>query len=139
MSPNAIRMLLEKHGLKVTPQRMVIADTLLHTDSHPTADEVFKAVEDKLPAISRATVYNTLNTLVEAKVIHAVSTEPGITRYDANQSPHHHFVDTATGKIHDLPWEMVDQLCCSLGADYNIADYQITFYGKYQPKPAGKK
>jgi Fe2+ or Zn2+ uptake regulation protein len=133
MAATTIRSLLERHGLKVTPQRMVIAEFLLHTDTHPTADEVFKVVEDRLPAISRATVYNTLNTLVEAGVLHAVSTEPGITRYDANQEPHHHFVDTATGTLHDLPWELVDQLCCSLGPDYRIADYQITFFGEYKP------
>ncbi len=133
MSPDHIRQLLSEKGLKVTPQRMVIADYLIHEETHPTADEVYEAVKDRLPACSRATIYNTLNTLVEAGVVCAISTEPGKTRYDANMHPHHHFIDTDTGVIHDIPWEKVSQLCESLGDQFKIKDYQITFYGQYSP------
>lgn len=134
MTTDQIRALLCEHGLKVTPQRMVITDYLIHQDIHPTADEVYDAVKDRLPACSRATIYNTLNTLVASGVIHAVSTEPGKVRYDANMHPHHHFVDTRTGTIHDIPWEHISELCQSLGDEFRIRDYQITFYGEYQPQ-----
>jgi Fe2+ or Zn2+ uptake regulation protein len=117
-------------GLKITPQRVVITDCLVHTESHPTADEVYEAVKDRLPACSKATIYNTLNTLAEAGVLHAVSTEPGKVRYDANMHPHHHFVDTRTGAIYDIPWEQIPTLCASLGQEFQIQDYQITFYGR---------
>lgn len=137
MNPPAPDALLQRHGVKPTPQRVVILDYLVNTPSHPTADEVLEAVQNKLPvALSRATVYNTLNTLVDAGVIRAISTEPGRTRYDANLHEHHHFVDTETGRIFDIPWEQVNQLCESLGQDYQIQDYQITFFGKYQGKPS---
>jgi Fe2+ or Zn2+ uptake regulation protein len=114
---------------------MVIADYLIHEELHPTADDVYEAVKDRLPACSRATIYNTLNTLVDAGVVCAIATEPGKTRYDANMHPHHHFIDTKTGHIHDIPWEQVSQLCESLGDAYQIKDYQITFYGEYKPRP----
>ena len=128
--------ILNAHHVKPTPQRVVITDFLLHTDSHPTAEEVLEAVETKLPVkLSRATVYNTLNTLVEAGVVREVSTEPGKTRYDANIREHHHFVDTRTGKIHDIPWEKVSELCESLGEDFKIQDYQITFRGECLKNP----
>ena len=133
MASETLRRIFEEKGLKVTPQRVVIAEYLMGTESHPTADEVFQAVEATFPAISRATVYNTLNTLVEADLVRAVSTEPGVTRYDANLGSHHHFVDTRTGKIYDIPWQEVDTLCQSLGKGFQIHDYQITFYGEYQP------
>lgn len=132
MTPEKIRMLLTEKGLKITPQRVVITDYLVHALDHPTADEVFEAVSDRLPACSRATIYNTLNILVEAGVICAISTEPGKTRYDANMSAHHHFIDTRTGRIYDIPWERVDQLCQSLGENFKVHDYQITFYGEAQ-------
>ena len=132
MTPERIRSLLLEKGLKITPQRVVITDYLVHAKSHPTADEVFDAVTERLPACSRATIYNTLNTLVEAGVICTVSTEPGKTRFDANMHPHHHFIDTRTSTIYDIPWEQVDQLCESLGKGFKIHDYQITFYGEYQ-------
>ncbi len=132
MSPERIRALLMEKGLKVTPQRVVITDFLVHTEAHPHADEVYEAVKDRLPACSRATIYNTLNTLVDSGVVCAISTEPGKTRYDANMHPHHHFIDTQTGTIHDIPWEQVPQLCQGLGDQFKIRDYQITFYGEYQ-------
>ena len=133
MNMDEIRQLLTEKQLKVTPQRAVIADYLMHTQAHPTADEVYEAVKDRLPACSRATIYNTLNTLLEAGVVNTMSSEPGKTRYDANMHPHHHFIDTRTGTIHDIPWEQVAQLCQSLGEQYRIQDYQITFYGEYSP------
>ncbi len=134
MSPERIRQLLIEKGLKVTPQRVVITDFLVHAHTHPTADEVYEAVKDRLPAISLATVYNTLNTLVEAGVACTVSTEPGKARFDANMQAHHHFIDTRTGQIYDIPWEQVSQLCESLGEGFRVSDYQITFYGEYQPE-----
>lgn len=134
MTPERIRQLLAEKGLKITPQRMVITDYLVHEETHPTAEEVYEAVRDRLPAISVATVYNTLNTLVDAGVVCAVATEPGKTRYDANMKAHHHFIDRRTGQIYDIPWETVSQLCDSLGEGFEIADYQITFYGEYNPK-----
>lgn len=123
--------LLLKKGVKPTPQRVVIADYLLRTCDHPTADEVMEAVSDKLPvALSRATVYNTLNCLVEAGVIQEVFTEPGRTRYDANMAEHHHFVDLKSGKIFDIPKEMVPDLEQNLDSKYKVKNFQITFFGE---------
>lgn len=131
-SPEVEKLLLKK-GVKPTPQRMVIADYLLHTHSHPTADEVLAAVENKLPcALSRATIYNTLNSLVSAGVIQEVITEAGKTRYDANISDHHHFVDVKSGRIFDVPGELVPKLQDQLGNKYKVHSYQITFYGEME-------
>jgi Fe2+ or Zn2+ uptake regulation protein len=131
MNTTYIEELLNSHGIKPTPQRMVIAQYLAETDSHPTADEVLFAVSDRLPVkMSRATVYNTLNTLVGAGVIREVFSDPGRTRYDANLSEHHHFVDVKTGKIIDIPKQFVSQLSPQLGKQFKVRDYQITFFGE---------
>jgi len=125
----AEEMLLAK-GVKPTPQRVVITEYILSTDSHPTADEVLDAVADKLPVqLSRATVYNTLNALVASGVIQEVFTEPGRTRYDANMSDHHHFVDVKSGRIIDIPTHMVPELSSQLGGKFKVRNYQITFFG----------
>ncbi len=123
------RRLLSGKNLKLTPQRLAITDFLLHTEAHPTADEVYEAVKDQLPACSKATIYNTLTRLADTGVIHAISTEPGTTRYDANMNPHHHFIDTQTGEILDIPWEQVRELFGTLGEEYRIYDYQVNFFG----------
>ncbi len=123
--------LLNNHGVKPTPQRVVIADFVLSTHEHPTAEDVLKGVAGQLPVtISRATVYNTLNTLVAAGVIREVFTEPGACRYDANVSKHHHFVDTRTGRIFDIPWDEVPQLPRSLKGRFKVHGYEITFFGE---------
>ncbi len=131
-----IEQLLNDHGVKPTPQRAVITDFLVHTHSHPTADDVFAAVADKLPVpLSRATVYNTLSILVDHKVIQEVFTEPGKARYDANLSDHHHFVDSSTGEVIDVCLENIAHLPVSLTNDFldgkfELEGYQITFFGK---------
>jgi Fe2+ or Zn2+ uptake regulation protein len=129
--------LLRSKGVKPTAQRVVITQFLLNNFEHPTADEVLEGVKERLPvALSRATVYNTLNALVEAGVIREVTLEAGRVRYDANMVEHHHFMDVKSGKIIDIPWEKVPQLCQSLGAEYTIHDYQITFYGEIRSDTA---
>ncbi|HEY9869852.1 MAG TPA: transcriptional repressor [Candidatus Obscuribacterales bacterium] len=129
--PSEVEELLLSHGVKPTPQRVVITEFLLRTDSHPTADQVFEAVVNALPVpLSRATVYNTLNALVQAGVVKEVSTEPGRTRYDANLDRHHHFVDVNTGEIIDIPWQEVPQLPKNLNPRFKVHGYQIIFFGE---------
>ena len=131
----AEEMLLAR-GVKPTAQRVVITEYILSTLSHPTADEILEAVADRLPvALSRATVYNTLNTLVHAGVIQEVFTEPGRTRYDANMSDHHHFVDLKSGRIYDIPKEMVPDIEKQLGEKFKVHNYQITFFGDAADPP----
>jgi Fe2+ or Zn2+ uptake regulation protein len=127
---NAEQILLA-HGVKPTPQRVVIAQYMLHTESHPTADDVLMAVADALPvALSRATVYNTLNTLKDAGVIREVLTEPGRVRYDANVTDHHHFVDVKTGQIVDIPADKVEEIGKLLGDQYKVHGFKVLFFGE---------
>ncbi len=124
--------MLISRGVRLTPQRLVIAEYLLNTDCHPTAEQVFDAVANALPVqLSKATVYNTLNMLVEAGVIQEVYTEPGgCARYDANTMRHHHFVDTRTGRVYDIPFEQVPTLEKSLDGKFKVTNYTVTFYGE---------
>lgn len=129
MTPEEIRQLLARKNLKVTPQRAVIMDFLLNTDTHPTADEIFEAVKNGLHGLSRGTLYNVLSALVDANIVHPIAIEPGVIRYDANVSSHHHFIDVRTGDVYDIPWEKVQPLFGTLGDEYNVADYRVNFYG----------
>ena len=135
MNPNSqsVEKVLLAHGVKPTPQRMVIAEYLLNTLDHPTADEVLTAVTGKLPVdLSRATVYNTLNSLKDAGVVREVYTEPGKVRYDANLSNHHHFVDSKSGQIFDVPVEKVEQLGKLLDKKYKVHGVQVIFFGELE-------
>lgn len=133
MPMSAAEVMLVSRGVKPTPQRVVITDYIMNTDCHPTADQILEAVAEALPvSLSRATVYNTLKTLVDAGVIIEVLTEPGRVRYDANTDEHHHFVDVRTGKIMDIPAELVPELAKKLGNKFKVHNYHVTFYGEIE-------
>ncbi len=131
-----VEKMLIARGVKPTAQRVVIAEYLLQTHDHPTADEILQAVAERLPVLSRATVYNTLHTLVEAGVIQEVITDAGCVRYDANTSDHHHFVDVTSGRIFDIPNDMVPELKERLGERFKVHGYKVVFYGEVQGNPA---
>ncbi len=55
---------LRKKGLKLTPQRRLIIDILLHDRTHPTVEEVYRKVLETMPEVSRTTVYNTIREML---------------------------------------------------------------------------
>jgi len=122
--------LLEDHGIKPSAQRVAIAKYVLHTDEHPSADEVWTRVQRSFPMVSRATVYNTLNLFVEKGLLrHLVLTE-GRLVFDPNVNKHHHFIDEETSRIYDLPWETLDVSRVDQIEGFEIHDYQVLLRGK---------
>ncbi len=89
-------------GLKATPQRLAIYRELWSRTDHPSPEAIFQAVRVSQPALSLATVYKTLDTLVEAGLVHEVEHTGERKRYDANVDPHHHLVCTRCGRITDF-------------------------------------
>ncbi len=135
----AVEQLLRDHKVKPTSQRVIITSYLLSTEDHPSADEVYEEIRSNLPVRpSRATVYNTLNALVEAGVIKEVTVDPKRVRYDANLDFHHHFIDLESGAIRDIPEELVAEIKDKLGKDYDVESYQVTFYGRYKGKAGSR-
>lgn len=134
-TPDALAQRLATSGLRSTPQREVIYDVLLKKRDHPTADEVYARVRAELPAISLATVYNCLETLVQCDLVRAVNFERGPTRYCPNLHPHAHFHDEQTGSTHDidLPEGLLDKVNAVLPPGYDAKSVEIIFRGKAKP------
>ena len=89
-------------GLPVTMQRRVILEAVLQRDDHPTADQIYEAVQERIPQLSRTTVYRVLDTLLEMGVIRRVHLTGGTSRFDGMIRRHHHLVCTRCGKIIDI-------------------------------------
>ena len=89
-------------GLKLTPQRMAIVQALAADETHPTAQDIFDRLRPKLPTMSFATVYNTLDALARAGLCTTLALSPGSGRFDPNMAPHHHAVCDACGAIRDV-------------------------------------
>lgn len=122
----------EISGLRMTRQRQEVYRTLMLQRNHPTANDVFMRVKDRLPHISLATVYNCLEALVQHGVIRQVNFERESSRYCPNLSEHGHFHDQTTGVIHDIDFKpgikIADLLNLPPGAV--IEDIEITLRGK---------
>jgi len=83
---------LRDAGLRVTPQRQAIFACVREGDGHLTADEVHQLLQERVPGLARATVFNALNDLVEAGLLQRVDVLGGPARYDRNlDEEHQHF------------------------------------------------
>ena len=94
---------LQRYDITPTAQRLAVASVILQTDRHPSADEIFTAVNGSHPRVSKATIYNTLNLFVDKGLCRALTLREGRVVYDPNMAPHHHLVDETSGRIYDLP------------------------------------
>jgi Fur family peroxide stress response transcriptional regulator len=104
MDAQEIRQRLEDNGLRCTTQRYAVMSFLMEHHDHPTAAEIFEAVNRVDPRSSRATTYNNLRDLVEAGLVRHVAVEGRAARYDAKDDLHHHFICDRCGNVEDLEW-----------------------------------
>ena len=99
-----IKRSLESGGLRCTPQRYAVMKFLMECNRHPTAAEIYEAVNRVDPRSSRATTYNNLRDLVQAGLVREVAVEGRAARFDAKGIPHHHFICDRCGNVEDLAW-----------------------------------
>ena len=121
---------LRKANRRVTNQRRVIFEQVNALNCHPTAAEVFGAVQGLLPGVSLATVYRNLNTLREEGLLREVNCDRGVIRFDPNLSDHYHFLCGSCRKVSDLSGHSRD-LERKFGdrTGLHISGHQITFHG----------
>lgn len=86
----------------LTRQRKVVLDVVRSGDTHPTAGEVFAAARQLMPAISFATVYNSLRYLKQAGLVREVAFGNGASRYDRETERHDHAICSACGTLVDF-------------------------------------
>lgn len=130
MSRTDVITLLREHGIRPSPQRVAVADFVLRTDVHPSADQVWTAVRRRFPLLSRATTYNTLNLFVRKGLLRALVLTEGKVVFDPNVSRHHHFIDERTGRIYDVPWESVEVRQRQPLPELEIRELQVVMRGE---------
>lgn len=119
------------NGLAMTVQRRVIMEALAERKDHPTADQLFDTVRQRLTGISRTTVYRVLETLVGIGVAQKISNPEAKARFDADTSLHHHLVCErcqAIGDIHEPALNQI-RLPEDNGTGFAITGYSINFSG----------
>jgi Fur family transcriptional regulator, iron response regulator len=130
---------LREHGVQPTAQRVAVAEYVLHTDEHPSAEQVYSRVRERFPLVSRATVYNTLNLLVEKRLLRQLTLAEGRVVFDPNMDRHHHFIDEASGAIHDVPWPAVRVSKLEDLPEFEVREYQVVMRGKRRARRQTRK
>ena len=129
-TPHDVADNLREHDIQPSAQRVAVAQYVLRTQDHPTADQVFARDKGGFPMLSRATVYNTLNLFVEKGLLQQLTLAEGRVVFDPKTESHHHFIDEETGTIHDIPWEAVDVVRVDKLKDFEVRSYQVVMRGR---------
>ena len=129
MDAEAIKQSLESSGLRCTPQRFAVMAFLMESSGHPTAADIFKAVNRVDPRSSRATTYNNLRDLVKAGLVREVAAEGRAARFDAKDMRHHHFICDRCGNVEDLEWYDVPKPASGSVGKRVLREYELIFRG----------
>ena len=127
-TPN-IDQALTAAGLRRTPQRIALLGYLLRHPDHATVDELWPALNKHRVCASRATVYNTLHSLVKAGLVREFKLDASAARYDAVLDPHHHFICDRCGAVEDLDWFDVPALRQTRSGRRSIRSYEVIVRG----------
>jgi len=96
------RQILEQRGIRPTSQRLKLAEILLTSPRHLTAEQILATLRQSTGHVSKATVYNTLNLFVEQGLAREIHADPERCVYDSTMAPHHHFQNVDTGEMIDI-------------------------------------
>jgi len=129
MDVDAIKQSLESSGLRCTPQRYAVMTFLMDHAGHPTASEIFDAVNRVDPRSSRATTYNNLRDLVQVGLVREVAAEGRAARFDAKGVRHHHFICDRCGNVEDVEWYDVPKPASGSLSKRVIREYELIFRG----------
>lgn len=138
MNEEKVKDLLREKGLKVTSQRLMVLNILsAHGDEHLTVEEIYDLAKEESPEIGLATIYRTVQVLLELHVIEKVTFDDGFARYELNGEEtgsghrHHHAICTQCGKVYSLETDLLDTLEKQVfeSRGFEVTDHEVKLYG----------
>lgn len=123
----AYNRLVDK-GIRPSLQRLAIMDYLIHHPIHPTVDDVYQGLCNKVPTLSRTTVYNTLRMLSDKGAAQMITIDDHRVCYDGNTKSHVHFFCKQCGKVIDLFEELAPELTGQKIVEGNIITEEQLYY-----------
>ena len=108
----SFRAYLRDRGLPVTPQRLAIADVLLGSDRHLSAEEIAGELALRGTAVGTATVYRTIDVLLESGLVIERDFGEGFRRFEPSRdAPHHeHLLCSACGAVEEFRDERLERI-----------------------------
>jgi len=118
------KKILHGAGKRITPQRMLILETIRAGQGHLDADEIYRRAKKRAPRLSLSTVYRTINVLKEAGLIEELHLGEEHHHYELkDKTEHHHLICQVCGKVVEFESPFSEQLVHDLGQRY---DFEIT-------------
>lgn len=102
MQTEAIAQLLADRGVKPSLQRVKMYQYMEKVRKHQNADEIYQALKNDMPTLSKTTVYNTMDTFVAHGLVNKLVIDAGEARYDVDTYQHGHFKCRQCGSIQDV-------------------------------------
>jgi len=114
-----IKKILQRRGIKPTFQRIKILEYLQRCDSHPTVDMIFTMLYKKVPTLSKATVYNTLDIFRKHGLVSVLTISETELRYDYSEMHHHHFYCKKCFKIFNI------DITCPVSKTMEVENHKV--------------
>lgn len=140
VSQEKFKELLKEKGLKVTNQRLLVLEVLAeHRDCHLTAEDVYELVKEDCPEIGLATIYRTMQLLLEMQLVDRINLDDGCARYEIGEvydgdgkHHHHHLICRTCGKVLPFKDDLLEELERQIEAEtgFHVLDHELKFYGQ---------
>jgi len=123
---------LKSTGVRITPQRLAILEYMISSMSHPTADDIYRALEPNFPNMSVATVYNNLRVFREAGLVKELPFGDSSSRFDFVTNDHYHIICQDCGTIVDFHYPALDEVehVASHVTGFQVNSHRMEIYGK---------
>lgn len=123
---------LKSTGVRITPQRLAILEYMISSMSHPTADDIYRALEPNFPNMSVATVYNNLRVFREAGLVKELPFGDSSSRFDFVTHDHYHIICQDCGTIVDFHYPALDEVehVASHVTGFQVNSHRMEIYGK---------
>lgn len=93
---------LKNKNIRISHQRLKVYEYIYKYKNHPTVDDIYTHLHKEIPCLSRTTIYNTLNALVEVNLVKVINIDDNESRYDMVTEDHGHFKCECCGNIYDF-------------------------------------
>ncbi len=120
-------------GLRMTAQRILIAEVMDEAENHPDAEEIYAQANARDRNISLATVYRTLRQFEEAGILDRLDFGDGRARFeDARRAHHDHLLDMDTGEVIEFVDEDIEALQEKIAKKYGyeLVGHRLELFGR---------